>query len=151
MLTLNEYEKSINVQKVRYKNRYCKLDDFNILVSGGMNINEKPLNDNYQLKGLKLECSKFPSMLEARYDCKPAVINSVIVVVGGFDNTNKVLYYFEQFKQNEKSWVYNTEMPDKRTCFCICSFKRNLYMLGGHYHNFQTLNSCFVYNIKYEK
>ena len=90
-------------------------------------------------------------MLEGRYDCKPAVINSNIVVVGGFNNTNKVLYSVEQFKQNEKSWVYKTEIPDKRTHFCICSFKRNLYMLGGRYDNFQTLRSCFVYNMKYER
>ena len=47
LLTLNEYEKWINLPKVLYKTRYCNLVDFNILVFGEMNKNEKPLNDVY--------------------------------------------------------------------------------------------------------
>ena len=40
-------------------------------------------------------------------------------------------------------------MPDNRRSFPICSFKQNLYIIGGFDNDCQeTLSSCLVYNIK---
>ena len=62
-------EKLFHVPNVLYENRYCNQDDFSILVCGGNTSNsgiKTFLNDVYELKGPNFECSKFPSMLEAR-------------------------------------------------------------------------------------
>ena len=85
-------------------------------------------------------------MLEARYICVTTVISSDIAVVGGYDNASRQLYSVELLKSNRK-----TRLPDKRRCFCVCSFKQNLYIIGGKNSSFETLKSCLVYNIKCDK
>ena len=141
--------KPFNVPNVLYENRYCNQDDFSILVCGGNNENDTTLNDVYELKGPNFECSKFPSMLEARYDCKTAVINSDIVVIGGYNEADNNMYSVEILGNNTKSWFHKTELTDKRENFCICCFKQNLYLIGGN-NNGQRLKSCFIYNMKHD-
>ena len=80
---------SYHVPNVLYENRYCNQDDFSILICGGRKPVKETLNDVYELKGPNLDCSKLPSMLEPRFDCKTAVINTDIVVVGGYNNDDK--------------------------------------------------------------
>ena len=143
-----EGEKMINVPNVLYENRYCNQDDFSILVCGGFTKNVPSLNDVYKLKSPNFDCSHFPSMIEARYYCETAVISSDVVVVGGCNNDDRRLYSVEIFDSNKKSWFYKTELSDKRTGFCIYSFKQNLYIIGGANNNDQSLKSCFVYNMK---
>ena len=46
---------------------------------GGYTKNRATLNDVNEFKGPNLQCSKFPSMLKARYNCKTDVINSVLL------------------------------------------------------------------------
>ena len=137
-----------NVQNVLYENRYCNQDDFRILVCGVYSRNGTNLNEVYELKGPNLECTEFPSMLEARFACKTAVVNSDIFVVGGFNNANTKLYSAELYENNKKSWSYKAELPDKRTGFRICSFKQNVYITGGIDTNDDQLKSCFVYDMK---
>ena len=87
-----------------YDNRYCNQDVFSILVCGANTVNsryQKASNDVYKLDGRTFECRKYPSMLQARYNCKTAIINSDIIVVGGNEITNgntKYLYSVEIFK-----------------------------------------------------
>ena len=143
--------KLFHVSKVLYENRYCNQDDFSILVCGGYTKNGTTLNDVYELRGPNFECSKFPSMLEARNYCKTAGINSDIVVVGGYNEAHTTLYSVELFHSNKKQWVCETELFDKRTEFCICFFKQNLYIIGGINENYQKLRSCRVFSLKYNK
>ena len=155
--------KLFHIPKVLYENRYCNQEDFSILICGEttkINGVKYYSNDVYELNGSNFEVSELPSMLDARYNCKTAVIGSDILVVGGYyteDNTQRSLYSVDVFKTNRKSWVYKTELFDKREKFCICSFKQNLYIVGGMKspHNrklgIETFKSCFVYNIKYDK
>ena len=151
LLNSKEDGKFFNVANVLYENRYCYQDDFSILVCGGYTNNFTVSNVVYELKGPSFESSIFPSMLEARYDSRNAVINSDIVVVGGYNEANKCLYSVEIFETNKNSWFYKTELSDKRKQFCFCAFKQNLYILGGNSYNGLILKSCFVYNIKCDK
>ena len=96
---------SYHVPAVLYENRYCNQDDFTVLVCGGRKHNKKMLNDVYELKGPNFECSKFASMLEVRYDCKTAVINSDILFVGGYNDNRGSLYSVELFDNSKKSWL----------------------------------------------
>ena len=85
---LNQSSKLFNVTNVLYENRYCNQDDFSILVCGGYTQNGRTFNGVYKLKPPNLEFSEFPSMLKSRYDCKTAVVNSDIIVVGGYSGTD---------------------------------------------------------------
>ena len=92
-------------------------------------------------------------MLEPRICCKTAVVNSDIFVVGGYmTNYSQNLYFVEMFSNKNKAWCYKTQLPDKRNRFCICSFKQNLYVIGGSVGKLsETSSSCLVYNIKSDK
>ena len=174
-MLVSKFNKNLsNVPNALYENRYCDQDEFSIVVCGGETDKSRgciSLNDVYELKGPNFECSKFPSMLDARYGCKTAVINSDILVVGGYAvSTYNGLFFHnyseheysldsvEIYKNNRKSWDYIDEPFDEvsdfeRKEFCICSFKQDLYILGGltsrgSYYECEVLKSCFVYNMK---
>lgn len=148
LLSSKTGEHVFNVQEVLYQTKYCNQDEFSIFVCGGRTQNENTLNDVYELKESNFECSKFSTMLEARYECKTAVVNSYIVVVGGYKNAHKNSCSVELLKSNKNHWIYKTELPDKGEYFFICSFKQNLYIIGGRNNNGRILKSCFVYNMK---
>ena len=161
-MLVSQFNKNLtDVPSVLYENRYCDQDEFSIVVCGRESRGYMSLNDVYEMKGPNFECSKFPSMLDARYDCKTAVINSDILVVGGYAVTNYSGFNsVEIYKNNQKSWDYIDEPYDEvsdfeRQEFCICSFKQNLYILGGLKScddigsKLEVLKSCFVYNMKF--
>ena len=153
LLSSKTGEHSFNVPKILYQNRYCDQDDFSVLVCGGgtkCKGNVKSLNEVYELKGPKFECSKFPNIVEARYRCKTAIINSDIVVVGGFNN-GRNLYSVELFNNNIKTWFFKTEFSEKRTNFSICTFKQNLYIIGGIYEYYERQKSCLAYDMKRDR
>ena len=151
LLSSKTGEHSFYVPKILYQNRYCDLDDFNIMVCGGTGKNYTTLNDVYEINLPNFECSKFPSMLEARLYCKTGVVNSDIVAVGGSKNAGSNVYSVELFNNNNKARFYKTEFSDKGTNFSICTFKQNLFIIGGLNDDFQTLKSCFIYNMKSDK
>ena len=143
-------ENLCHVPNVLYENRYCIQDDFNILICGG--ANNETSNDVYKLNGRTFECSKYPSMIEGRSYCESCSFNSDILVIGGYEiisEFRKDSYSVEIFENNNKSWSYKTEVFDKRRCFCICTFKQNLFIIGGFTSTY--LKSCFVYNMKSDR
>ena len=123
-------EKLFHVPNVLYDNRYCKQDDFNILICGANTVNsgyKKALNDVYKLNVRTFECSKYPSMIDGRSYCQTAVVNSDILVVGGHkfrNSSTEYLYSVEVFENYNKAWSYKSELPEDRIDFCICTFKQ---------------------------
>ena len=54
--------KSLLVPKVLYENRYCKQDDFSIVICGGRKVVDKDVkivDDVYQLKGENFQSPNF--------------------------------------------------------------------------------------------
>ena len=148
--------KLFHVPNVLYENRYCDQDDFSILICGGENENRETLNDVYELKGPDFVPMKFPTMLEPRMNCETAVINSDIFVVGGYtselDYDYNYLISVVRYSKENNDWCYKKQFLDKRSKFCVCSFKQNLYISGGwNYEFYISLSSCFVFNVKVEK
>ena len=128
---------SLFVPEVLYENRYCNQNDFSIVICGGKNKRFKIVNDVYELKRSNFNSCKLPSMLEARRECKTAVINSDIFAVGGYSDCYKDLFTIEKFSKSKNTWCSLGKLCDKRIEFCICSFKQNLYIIGGKdLHNF---------------
>ena len=111
LLSSNGDQKCLfHVPTVLYKNRYCDQGGFSILVCGGVKENREALNDVYELKWPMLELIKFPSMLEQRIECNTAVINSDILVAGGYTTDGKVLSSVEMFSNENKTWCYKTKI-----------------------------------------
>ena len=145
--------KLFQVPSVLYVNRYCNQNESSTLVCGGtFENNFNASNHVYELKVLNFECSKFSSMLEARYASKSVVINSDIVVTGGYKGLNPKVrsYTVQSFNTNNKLWSRKTELTDNRDYFCICACKQNLYIIAGR-NKFGKLKSCFVYNMKRDR
>ena len=152
-LSLSENDEELfHVPNVLYENRYCNQDDFSILVCGGGDEYSTASKDVYEIKGATLEGCKFPSMLEARYQCKTAVINSDVLVVGCFRAYRNNICSIEYTKSNINLWLYKTDLPDKRDIFSICSFKKQLYIVGGRkVDNCPRLKSCFIYSLNCDR
>ena len=108
---------SFNVPKVLYENRYCNLVDFSILIWGGRTQEKGVLNNIYELKVPNFECTKFTSMLEARYFCKTAVINSDILAIGGYNKAGERLYSVEMLK-NDKQCFFKFILYNKMFLRC---------------------------------
>ena len=145
----NSQKGSFFVPKVLYENRYCNQKDFSIIVCGGQNKNSEVVDDVYELRGPNFESFKLPSLLEARRDCRIALINSDIFVVGGCSNHRRDLYSVEMFSKNRNTWSNLTNLCSKRTGFLVSSFKQNLYIIGDDQSDDSySFRSCIVYNIK---
>ena len=131
-------ESAVNLQKIKnsdfppnilYENRYCRQDDFSILVCGGKNENNKVVKSIFQMYGPQLECKEYTYLPKRLYNCKTAVINSDLFVVGGFLQNYTYDNSVKKLCNNTKTWFYKTQLyVDNNYERCsICSFKQNLY------------------------
>ena len=137
--------------KALYENRYCNQDDFSVLVCGGKNKNQTAVNSIYKLDGTKLKCEKFTSMPKERYNCKTAVIYSDLFVLGGYlrngkisKNGRKFCNSSRKFCYKTQTWSSETKLPVNDNYYCVCTFKKKLYVIHGD-------KIMFVYNLKKEK
>ena len=69
--------------KVLYENRYCNQDDCSVLVCGGKNKSKIFVDTVYKLDGLELNCEKYTCMPKKPFNCKTAIIQSHLFVLGG--------------------------------------------------------------------
>ena len=137
-------EKSCKIPpKILYENRYCNQDDFSILVCGGLNENGKIVRSVFKLHGSKLKHKNFTSMPYARSECKTVVINSELIVLGGYSQNNPYDKSVRKFSNTTKTWSCKTQLLLGNS-FCVCSFKKNLYVFSGP-------GICCYYNLKLEK
>ena len=103
----------MRLPNILYENRYCNEASCSILVCGGRTTNDKVVNDVYEIKPPNFQPIIFPSMLEPRWNCKTALINLDIFVVGGYTADHKYSYFVEMFSAKNKAWFYKTQIPDK--------------------------------------
>ena len=132
--------------RVLYENIYCYQDDFSILVCGGRDRSYKSVKSVYKLHGRELKCEKFTSMPNKLRDCKSAVVNSDLFILGGYSKFgvrgfNKSIL---KFCNKTKTWSSKAQLPLDDDLFCVCSFKENLYVI------YKT-GQCFVYSLKSDK
>ena len=126
--------------KVLYENRYCNQDDFSILVCGGMNNNYRYQKSVFKLNGSEFEYKHYALMPYARKICKTAVINSELFVLGGYTKNYTYDKSFRKFCIKNKTWSLKTQQYLNDNRFCLCSFKKNLYIVNE--------TSFFLYNLK---
>ena len=127
-------------QKILYENRYCKQNDFSILVCRGRNNTCSNWKSVFKLNGSELEYKHFALMTYERSRCKTAIINSELFVLGGCLKNNKFDKSIRKFRIKNKTWSWKTQTCLNDNKFCLCSFKKNLYVVSG--------KSFCIYNFK---
>ena len=114
--------------KVLYENRYCNQDDFSVLVCG-RSITSKIVNSVYKLNGPKFECETYTSIPNELEMSESAVVNSELFIFGGYLQNEKFDKHNIKFCNKTKTWSSKAQLPLKDNCFCVCSFKKNLYVI----------------------
>ena len=145
---------SFNVPEVLYNNRYCNQDDFNILICGGLKNGEVVRNCFLKIPSNFATTKELPPMLEPVYRCQTAVINSDIFVAGGLSPNNDPINSIAMFSYKNKVWRNLDLTSNTHYDFCICTFNKNLYIVGVLDQNdtvYQKTCCCKVYDIKKNK
>ena len=127
--------------KVLYVNRYCNQDDFSFLVCGGKNKKREVI---YKLYGCDLKPEKITYIPKALKKCKTAVINSNLFVLGEYSNRSTYNKSVRKLFLKNKTWSSKAQLCLNKNPFCICSFKKNLYVIDA-------TGRFFVYNLKNDK
>ena len=127
--------------KVLYVNRYCNQDDFSVLVCGGKNKKREVI---YKLYGCDLKPEKITYIPKALKKCKTAVINSNLFVLGEYSNRSTYNKSVRKLFLKNKTWSSKAQLCLNKNPFCICSFKKNLYVIDA-------AGRFFVYNLKNDK
>ena len=78
------------------------------------------------------------------YFCKTAVVNSDLFVLGGFSQEDKFNKPILKFFNKNKTLSFKAQLRLDDNHFCVCSFKKNLYVI-------HVTGKCFVYNFQSDK
>ena len=149
---------SQNVQ-ILYENRFCKQDDFDIIISG----NHNDLENTKVRSTLRISYPEFEEIetfyFSPKYSGSQKTIceRSSIWMMYNTDilyktnTTAKDLFSdFSKlcFHKNDQ-WINLILLPDKRVRYSACSFMKCLYVFGGYSGDF--LRSCLKYDTKTSK
>ena len=113
-----------------YQNRYCDQEDFIIAIIGGESTNkyalyEKPfLLKNFDTKVYLPRVSKENIVLKA-------VNNGFDMYLSDQDNLNKS-FSIKLYPSKGKKWKSLPPPDEQRKDYCICSFMRKLFVIGGN-------------------
>ena len=91
-----------------------KWDDDNVMIMGGADSNNQPLNKvlMYNIKTQKSH--ELPNMKYKREGCVAAVVRDTVIVMGGKDERGKVLKTVEGFRFDRHSWEELPPMHEGR-------------------------------------
>ena len=139
------------IPKVLYENRYCNQEGFSILACGGTDKNKKLLKQVLEIKIPSFKTTEFPSMKLPHDILKTVVINSDILAIVDSEWTLKQLKSkftsVETYSPKSKNWHHKYIKVGAKTNFCICSFMRKLYVIGGYVrNNSEYFKSCHTYD-----
>ena len=93
-----------------------KWGDDSVIIVGGADSNEKPLN-KVLLYNIKTQKSRMlPNMKYKKRGCVAAVVKDTVIVMGGQDDKGKYLKSVECFQFDRYSWQELPEMREARYC-----------------------------------
>ena len=130
--------------------RYCKQNNFNILVCGGENSGRmKTVSNAYIINGNDLHnVNTLPQMRKGRKLFEIVCIKGEVYVFGGLDNNENCEMSIEKYSPATNAWNKVGYMYDLKY-FCGCAFMGNVYVIGGYRRTDGTVfDSCFEFNPK---
>ena len=110
------------------------------MVCGGRNNTYRYQKSVFKLFSPEFEYKHYALMPYARYNCKTAVINSEIFIFNGF--SRNIMYdkqYLSKFCHKNKTRSSNIQMSLNDDKFCLCSIKKNLYVISRNSFDFYNL------------
>ena len=111
----NEYEELAPLPYPVAKMAAVKWGDDNVIIMGGADIYEKPLNKVliYNIKTQKSHM--LPDMKSTRMGCVAAVVRDTVIVIGGEDEQGNTLKSVESFKFDRFTWEEFPEMLEAKS------------------------------------
>ena len=113
-ITRYQFQKLAPLPYPVYEMATVKWGDDNVMIIGGADINDQPLNKvlMYNIKTQKSK--KLPNMKYKRYGCVAAVVRDNVIVMGGQDERRNVLNSVEGFRFDRYSWEELSPMQMER-------------------------------------
>ena len=114
-ITKNKFQKLAPLPYPVYDMATVKRGDDNVMIMGGDDINNQPLNKvlMYSIKTQKSH--ELPNMKYKREGCVAAVVRDTVIVMGGKDEKENVLNSVEGFRFDRYSWK---ELPPMHEARC---------------------------------
>ena len=134
---------------VLYQNRSCHQENVGgFMYKSGYGLNETIHNNQSGLKGFKIFVIEHSKFSKPRKDTSSFLLNS--------NNSVIVDTEYEDYLKFKKiipknSFRFRNLFPDKRTCFCICTFMKELYVFGGRVRYTGYTETCFKFNFSLNK
>ena len=132
---------------VLYQNRHCYQEDVDIII---FKRNSGYADRLLKFKGMNFSAFKPIQFLKPKRHFGKAVIGQHIYSVSE-SNSSEDLSIVETYSMKSDNWKNTTQLQDMRYDFCVCSFKQNLFIIGGNYKHENYLNTCLKYDVKINK
>ena len=81
-----------------------KLDDGNVMIIGGLDGDDQPLNKVLMYNIKTQQCHELPNMKYKRSGCVGAVVRDTVIVMGGRVEKDNYLRSVEEFRFDRNSW-----------------------------------------------
>ena len=150
MISYHCRSKTFNIQlfnmlSVLYQNRFCNQENFDIIITG-LHDEIDNLKSIYKVKFPRF--TRYGTLVSKSKYIKETLTSASSMWTTCYQGTKKKSFY--AFKALSRSYElpHNlVELPESRGGYCICSFMKNLYVLGGHVER-QSKRTCLKYSTK---
>ena len=132
-----------------YQSRYCYQDDVDVIIFKRNAVSEYA-DELLKFKGMDFTTHECVPLMKPKGYFGKAVIGQDIYVVSE-SNSCEDLGIVETYSMKSGNWKSTTQLLHMRYNFCVCSFKQNLFIIGGNYKYENYLNTCLKYDVKHNK
>ena len=129
--------------------RHCSQTNFSFIITGGCDwLQRRPLSNTKQIDAKNFNVVKdLASMNFCRKEHKSVYCRGAVYVFKGYDDRHYV-NSVEKYCLEKKTWEKVAEMKDIRSCFCVCAFMDQIYIVGGKKDFTSYLNTCLKLDTK---
>ena len=113
-ITRNQFQELAPLPYRVYEMATVKWDDDNVMIMGGADINDQPLNQVLMYNINTQKSHELPNMKYKRKGCVAAVVRDNVIVMGGLDERGNVLKSVEGFRFDRNSWEELPSMHEAR-------------------------------------
>ena len=114
-ITRNQFQELAPLPYPVYEMATVKWDDDNVMIMGGADINDQPLNKVLMYNINTQKRHELPNMKYKRKGCVAAVVRDTVIVMGGRDERGNDLKSVEGFRFDRNSWEELPPMNEARS------------------------------------
>ena len=124
-----------------------------MLICGGNNVRfDKTSRKVTQIDGKDVnKMTYIAPMNQCRNMFKAVCLKGEVYVFGGQNNAYNLVKSVEKYSPSTNTWKSVSVMVDERKNFCACAIMDKIFVLGGSYLNYETINSCIQFDTRDRK